>query len=223
MKVKYHSRFNKELNEPIKEYKEAINTYQIEDLANRTYSKQAYVYYNSGAMNHESYIENEKAFKRYKILPKCLVKVSDIDISTELLGEKISVPICIAPTAMHNLCHFRGEVETAIAANELDTIMCLSTMTSCSMGDVAKTLNKKWKQLYMLKDLNAAEKTIKMIESYGYTTIVLTVDAPSMGIRDLENKGKFDGPAQRLQSKNTKQVESGMGQFFGRTFNSVIF
>lgn len=217
----FHEKFSEELSKPIEHYSEAVNLFQIADLANRNYSKQAYAYYTTGSMNHESLEENDNAFRRYKILPKVLVDVSRVDTKVELLGEKIDMPICIAPTAMHKLAHFNGEIETAKAATELDTIICLSTMSSFSLTEVAKHAKHKWMQLYVQKNLSITEKTIKMIEKAGYTVLCVTVDAPVMGIRDVENMGKFDGPQGREKTNNTSKVESGLGQFFGKTFNSV--
>lgn len=221
MKQKVHRKYKDYFNKPITHYSEAVNLHQIEELANQKFSQQTYTYYTTGAMNGESYEENEHAFKRYKILPKVLVDVDGVDISTTILGEKISLPIIIAPTAMHNLAHFNGELETAKAANEMDTIICLSTMSSVSKSTIAKVAKHKWKQLYMPKDLKLAEKTIQSIEKDGYTVLVLTVDAPVMGIRDLENHGKFEGPDKRDSKTKTGTVESGLGQFFKRSFNSV--
>jgi isopentenyl diphosphate isomerase/L-lactate dehydrogenase-like FMN-dependent dehydrogenase len=221
MKQNFHEKYRDVLTRKIEHYSEAVNIYQIEDLANRNLSLQGYAYYSTGSLSHESLDENERAFKRYKILPRVLVDVSTFDTTTELLGEKIDMPICIAPTAMHKLAHFNGEIETAKAASELNTIICLSTMSNVSLSEVAQHATHKWMQLYVQKNLDITAKTIKMIEKAGYTALAVTVDAPVMGIRDVENFGKFEGPDKREETTHTHKVESGLGQFFSKTFNSV--
>jgi len=223
MKLEIHDKFKKILEKPIEHYDEAVNTHQIEDLANRKFSLNAYSYYTTGSLDNQSLLENIRAFQRYKILPRCLVDISGLDTSVELLGEKIDIPICIAPTAMHKLAHHNGEIATAQAATELNTLLCLSSICSYSLTEVAKHAKVKWMQFYVPKDLKVAEKQIKMIENAGYTALVVTIDTPTFGIRDFENLSRFDGPEGAIKKKSSAVVESGMGQFFTRTFNLVRF
>jgi (S)-2-hydroxy-acid oxidase len=229
MKLKIHEKHKDNIKLKISNYKEAVNIYQIEDLANQTFNTNTYSYYSSGSFNMQSMVENVTDFETIKLLPKILVDVSSVDPSTELLGEKISIPVCFAPTALHKLCHPNGEVETALAANEVESLLCLSSISSVSLTKVAPNAKRKWMQLYIMKDLKKTELFIKMVERSGYTALVVTVDAPAMGIRDIENIYKFKGPEKETSenhdatntSKGKKKVESGMGEFFSSTFNDV--
>lgn len=222
MKLKIQEKYSDSLNLKIDHFKDAINIYQMEDLANKKFNLQTYSYYTTGSLNHETLEDNEASFKKYKIITRVLVDASDVDTSVELLGEKIKFPICIAPTSFHKLAHFNGELETADAATDLDTIMCLSIMTSVDLKVVAKKLKHKWMQIYIKKDLALVKNQIKEIEDAGYSVLVVTVDAPIMGLREMDNWSKF---IQSELSKNTqfKSAESHFGQFFCSNYNPVCY
>ena len=224
MKLKVHEKHKEALEKRITNYDDAINIYQIEELANRMFNTNTYSYYATGSCNMQTLTDNEKDFERIKILPKVLVNCGNVDCSVELLGSKIDLPILFAPTALHKMAHFNGEVETAKASSEINTVLCLSSISSVSLTKVAPFANHKWMQLYVMKDLDKTERFIKMVEEHGFTTLVVTVDTPVMGIRDVENIQKFTDD--RVQTdptpKKGKKVESGIGNYFAQTFNNTL-
>src|SRR5204863_7023771 len=89
-----------------------------------------YDYYAGGAGDEWTLRENRAAFERFALRPRVLVDVSSIDPSTELLGERVAMPVLAAPTALRRMAHPDGEVETARGIRRFGTIMTLSTLAS---------------------------------------------------------------------------------------------
>jgi (S)-2-hydroxy-acid oxidase len=150
----------------------------------------------SGANDEISLSRNKSYFNKILMYPKILKDVSRTDLNTVILGRKISSPILIAPTALHKLAHPEGELATARAAKEADTIMILSTMSSVSMEKVAEANGdgERWLQLYVMKDEIQTIEILKLAEKSGYTGIMITVDAPVLGSRERDFQIKFKVP-----------------------------
>ncbi|KAI9363873.1 FMN-dependent dehydrogenase [Zopfochytrium polystomum] len=153
-------------------------------------------YYEAGADNEVTLKENVAAFDRYLLRPRVLRDVRKIDLTTTVLGEKLSMPICIAPSAMQCLAHPSGELATAAAAREANTLMTLSTYSTTAMEDViaippgsAATGGLFWFQLYVYENRKTSESIIRRAEAAGYKALVVTVDTPILGRRrnDLRN------------------------------------
>lgn len=91
---------------------------------------------------------------RLRLLPKCLQDVSNMDLSVNILGWPTSMPVGVAPTAYHKLAHSDGEVATARAAEKAGVIFTLSSLSSCSIEDIAEAapVGVKWLQLYIFND-----------------------------------------------------------------------
>ena len=114
-----------------------INISDFEKLAKEKLSQMAYDYYSSGANDEITLRENIEAYKRILLKYRVLIDVSKLDMSTEVLGQKISLPLIIAPTAFHKMAHTEGEVAVAKAATNAGTIMILSTLSNSSVEEVA--------------------------------------------------------------------------------------
>ena len=99
------------------QFETPINLNEFEILASTILEKQAYDYYRGGANDEITLHENTAAFQRIQLHPKVLVDVDTRDISTTVLGEKLSMPVLIAPTAFHRLASVDGEIATAQAAS----------------------------------------------------------------------------------------------------------
>ena len=117
---------------------EPINISDFEILAKEKLDKKAFDYYSSGADEEITLKENCNAFKRIFLKYRVLVDVSKRDLSTEILGHKISMPVIIAPTAFQKMANADGEVATAKAAGKAGTIMILSTLSNTSVEEVVK-------------------------------------------------------------------------------------
>ena len=107
--------------------REFVNVFDYEAAAREILPKIAYDYYRSGANDEITLHENHNAYERIKLKPRVLRDISKRDLTTTILGQTVSMPILVAPTAFHCMAHPEGEVATARAAGTTDTIMILST------------------------------------------------------------------------------------------------
>ncbi|XP_062008782.1 peroxisomal (S)-2-hydroxyacid oxidase GLO4-like isoform X3 [Rosa rugosa] len=174
---------------------EPVNVNEFQELAKQVLPKMYYDFYTGGAEDQFTLKENVEAFRRIILRPRVLVDVSRIDMSTTVLGYKISAPIMIAPTSMHQLAHPEGEVATARAAAASNTIMILSYSSTCTVEEVASSCNAvRFFQLYVFKRRDISAQIVQRAEKNGYKAIVLTVDAPRLGRREADIKNKMISP-----------------------------
>ncbi|KAM3747073.1 hypothetical protein ACB098_05G010600 [Castanea mollissima] len=177
---------------------EPVNVKEFQELAREALPKMYYDFYAGGAEDQYTLKENVEAFHRIMIRPRILVDVSRIDMSTTVLGYKISAPILIAPTALHKLAHPRGEVATARAAAACKTIMVLSFTSSCTVEEVASSCKAvRFFQLYVYKQREIAAVLVQRAERNGYKALVLTVDTPRFGRREADIKNKMVAPRRK--------------------------
>jgi 4-hydroxymandelate oxidase len=150
-----------------------------------------YDYFSSGAQDELTLKENCRAYERIKLHYRVLVDVSKRDLQTTVLGQNISMPLLIAPTAFQRLSHPDGEIATARAAGAAGTIMVLSTLSTSSIEEVlAAATGPIWYQLYVYRDREITKDLIQRAEAAGCSAIVMTVDLPVSGrrIRDVRNR-----------------------------------
>lgn len=169
----------------------------FEALARATIDPVAYDYIAGGSWDEVSLAENEAAWRRRRLRPRVLVDVSSVDPSTTLLGSGSGFPLAIAPMAVHGLAHPDGEVAVARAADAADVPFALSTMSSCSIEDVAAAApaGTRWMQLYVQRDLGLTRSLVERAAAAGYRAIVLTVDLPVLGYRERDLRSGFELPA----------------------------
>lgn len=166
-----------------------------EKAAKKKLSRMAYDYYRSGADQERTLKATEKAFRRYQIWYRVLVDVSERDLATTVLGIPVPAPILIAPTAYHCLAHPEGELATARAAAEAETLFVLSTLATTSIEDVAAAgAGPKWFQLYVHKDREFTRSLVERAERAGYRALLLTVDTPILGRRLRDERNGFALP-----------------------------
>lgn len=186
-----------------------VNISDFENLAKEKLTQMAYDYYSSGANDEITLRENIDAYKRIFLKYRVLVDVSSIDMSTEVLGQKISMPLMIAPTAFHKMAHAEGETAVAKAAGTAGTVMILSTLSNSDVEDVVKaSTGPVWFQLYVYKDREVTRDLVRRAEAAGCKAIVLTVDAPYLGLRERDVRNKFTLP-EGLSVKNLLPVQKG--------------
>lgn len=183
-----------------------ITISDFEVIAKEKLTQMAYDYYSSGANDEITLKENCDAYRKICLKYRVLVDVSNRDLSTEIFGSKISMPVMIAPTAFHRMAHDEGEVAVARAAGAAGTIMILSTLSNSAVEDVVKaSAGTVWFQLYVFKDREITKDLIKSAEAAGCKAIVLTVDAPLLGTRERDVKNKFNLP-EGITVKNLESV-----------------
>lgn len=170
---------------------------EFEPLARARLSPAAYAYYAGGAWNEVSLRENLAAWERYQLLPRVLRNVDPIDLQTTLLGQSVSVPFGIAPSALHGMAHPDGEIATARAAGAAGALVVVSTPASRTIEEVAAGApsTRRWFQLYVQPDMAVSRSLVRRAAAAGFEAIVLTVDLPILGYRDEVLRLAFDpGP-----------------------------
>lgn len=174
---------------------DCLNVFEYEARAKTSLAEMAYDYYAGGSWDEVTLRENCSDFSKLAIMPHMLVDLTELDMTTELFGDKVSMPIIIAPTAFHGLATSEGEVATARAANRSGTIMTLSTLANCSIEEVqAASPSPKWFQLYVYKDREVTRDLVQRAEASGYKALVLTVDSPILGRREKDVRNRFKLP-----------------------------
>ncbi|XP_011035452.1 PREDICTED: peroxisomal (S)-2-hydroxy-acid oxidase-like isoform X2 [Populus euphratica] len=185
------------------------NVMEYQEIARQKLPKMVYDYYASGAEDQWTLKENRNAFSRILFRPRVLIDVSKIDMSTTVLGFKISMPIMIAPSAMQKMAHPEGENATARAASAANTIMTLSSWATSSVEEVASTgPGVRFFQLYVLKERNVVAQLVRRAERAGFKAIALTVDTPRLGRREADIKNRFALPPY-LTLKNFEGLDLG--------------
>lgn len=174
-----------------------VNIAEYEKHAQSKLPKNAFDYYASGSNDMITLRENRAAFSRLRLMPKILVDVSTLSTETTVLGEKVSMPICIAPSAMQKMAHPEGEPATARAAHRGKQLMCLSSWSTTALEEVAKAApdGYRWFQLYVYKDRDITLDLIKRAERAGYKALAITVDTPQLGRREADVKNRFALPS----------------------------
>lgn len=171
------------------------NVSDYEELAKQKLPKMVYDFYAGGAEDQWTLKENKEAFSKILFRPRVLIDVSHIDMSTSILGYKISMPIMVAPTALHKLAHQEGEVASAQAAAAAGTIMTLSSWSSCSIEEVSSSApGLRFFQLSVFKDRDIVQQLVRRAENAGYKAIAVTVDAPRLGRREADVRNRFTLP-----------------------------
>ena len=154
-----------------------------------------YDFYASGANGEVTLRENRAAYERITLLPRVLVDVSARDLGTTVLGEPVSMPILIAPTALPGLAHPEGEVATTKAAGAAKTVMTLATCSTSSIEEaMAVATGPVWFQLYVFKDRAVTASLVQRAEAAGCKAIMLTVDVPMLGKRERDVRNRFTLP-----------------------------
>ena len=155
----------------------------------------AFDYYEGGALDEITLRENTDSWARLKLYYRVLAGVAPRDLRTTLLGQPVSMPIVIAPTAFHKLACPAGEIATARAAKAAGTLFILSSLSNTAMESVfAQAASPRWFQLYVYKDREITRALLRRAEAAGAEAIVLTVDAPGLGTRERDARNSFHLP-----------------------------
>jgi L-lactate dehydrogenase (cytochrome) len=199
-----------------------INVWDFEDVAKKKVTPEAWAYLMSGADDELAFRENHAAFHRVFLKPRVLVDVENIDMSTTVLGSKVSIPMYVTATALGRLYHEGGETTLAKGAKLAGVCQMCPTLASCTMDEMAAARQPgaaQWWQLYVNKDKNVTKEVVQKAERLGFKGLFITVDAPQLGRRerDMRNKAKMTAD---VQSKQKAKVS--MNQGTARAISSFI-
>lgn len=169
---------------------------EFEELAQSCMPAMALNYVAGGAADELTLKANCEQWKRIQLKPRVLVDVSRVDLSTTVLGQRMEMPILLAPTAFHRLCHDEGEMATVAGANQAGASLVLSTYATEAVETIATAATQPlWFQLYAQNNREVSRALLERAQQAGCKAICLTVDTPVLGARNRESRSQFQVPA----------------------------
>jgi len=166
---------------------------EVEDLrvlAQRRVPRMFYDYADSGSWTETTYRENTSRFQRIKLRQRVAVNMEGRSLRTTMAGQEVAMPVALAPTGLTGMQHPDGEILAARAAERFGVPFTLSTMSICSIEDVAAHTTKPfWFQLYVMRDRGFIERLIERAKAAKCSALMLTLDLQILGQRhkDLKN------------------------------------
>jgi L-lactate dehydrogenase (cytochrome) len=173
-------------------------------LAERNLPRQFFDYIDGGAYEERTMRDNVAAFERIHLRQRVLRDVSSRDTSTQIFGEKWTIPVGLAPVGLAGMFAKRAEVQAAQAAEKFGVPFTLSTVGICSLEEVkAATTKPFWFQLYMMRDRGFVKSLLERVASVGCSALVVTIDLAVVGARYRDVRNGMAAPlsvAKRLAS-----------------------
>lgn len=170
----------------------------IEDLrviAKRRVPRMFYDYADSGSWTESTYRSNETAFQKIKFRQRVAVNMENRSLENTMIGENVTMPVALAPTGLTGMQHADGEILAARAAEKFGVPFTLSTMSICSIEDVAEHTSRPfWFQLYVMKDKGFVERLINRAKAAKCSALVITLDLQILGQRHKDIKNGLSSP-----------------------------
>ena len=152
-------------------------------------------YIDGGAYREQTLKRNESDLADIALKQQVLRNMSALDLSTSVFGEKLALPIALAPVGLTGMYARRGEVQAAKAAANKGIPFTMSTVSVCPIEEVAPAIDRPmWFQLYVLRDRGFMKNVLERAKSAGVTTLVFTVDMPVPGARYRDKHSGMSGP-----------------------------
>jgi len=168
-----------------------VNVRDFESAARDRLDPVLYDYFASGAQDEVTVAANEAAFRRRALVPRILRGCGPPRLETTVLGQAMSMPLLIAPTAFHRLACPEGEVAAATAAADAGVTMVAAMLSTVSIEEIAATGADLWFQLYIQPDLAFTESLVRRAEAAGCRALVVTVDSPTLGRNERGDRNDF--------------------------------
>ncbi|HWP57873.1 MAG TPA: alpha-hydroxy acid oxidase [Candidatus Acidoferrales bacterium] len=191
-----------------------INLFEFEAVAKERLAKPEYDYIAGGATDEISVARNRRAYESWAFRPRVLRDVSTLDLSTTVLGTKVSFPVLLAPCGGHKRAHPEGELATYRAAARCGTILAVSANSNTSFEELSKAATGHlWLQLYPFRDRELTKSWLRRGEDAGYEAICVTLDSqwPPKRERNIRNNYR------RTRGANYPAIDSSEAPRAGRT------
>jgi L-lactate dehydrogenase (cytochrome) len=203
----------------------------IEDLrvlAKRRVPRMFYDYADSGAWTESTYRANETDFQRIHLRQRVGIDFSNRTLASTMVGQPVSMPLALAPVGLTGMQHADGEILAARAAAAAGVPFTLSTMSICSIEDVAENTDKPfWFQLYVMKDRDFNDRLIGRAKAAGCSALVLTLDLQILGQRHKDIKNGLTAPP-KMTLANIADIATKPRWWMGilgtkrRTFRNIV-
>jgi L-lactate dehydrogenase (cytochrome) len=184
----------------------------IEDLrvlARKRVPRMFYDYADSGSWTESTYRANESDFQRIRLRQRVAVNMENRSTRSTMIGQPVAMPVAIAPTGLTGMQHADGEILGARAAKKFGIPFTLSTMSICSIEDIAQATGGHpfWFQLYVMKDRGFIERLIDRAKAAGCSALVITLDLQILGQRHKDLKNGLSAPP-KLTLRNLINIAS---------------
>ncbi|HUR42672.1 MAG TPA: alpha-hydroxy acid oxidase [Aestuariivirga sp.] len=167
----------------------------LQALAKRRVPRMFYDYADSGAYTEGTYRANEADFTKIKLRQRVAVDISNRSLAGEMIGQPVAMPVALSPTGITGMQHADGEILAARAALKEGVPFTLSTMSVCSIEDVAEATGKPfWFQLYVMRDRSFTEKLIDRAKAANCSALVLTLDLQIIAQRHKDIRNALSTP-----------------------------
>ena len=167
----------------------------LRQLARKRVPRMFYDYADSGSWTESTYRANESDFQQIKLRQRVAVNMENRSLATTMVGQQVKMPIAIAPVGLTGMQHADGEIHAARAAEKFGIPFTLSTMSICSIEDIAShTKAPFWFQLYMMRDRDAMVRMIERARAARCSALVLTLDLQVIGQRHKDLKNGLTAP-----------------------------
>jgi 4-hydroxymandelate oxidase len=171
-----------------------------------------------GAQTESTTRANLEAFERVRLLPRILRGNAERDLSVEVFGRPLSLPVMVSPTGFHKLAHPEGEAAMARGVAEAGTVLMLALASTMTLEDVAKAAREAapdptlWFQIYLQPDQDFTASLIRRAESAGYHALVITCDSPVFGLRERDHRNGFRDLPPGLACENMREAADHPGR-----------
>ncbi len=170
----------------------------IEDLhqvAEKRVPRMFFDYADSGSWTESTYRDNESEFQKIKFRQRVAIDMSNRTTATKMIGQDVSMPLALAPVGSCGMQRADGEILAARAAEKFGVPFTLSTMSVCSIEDVAENVNKPfWFQLYVMREHEFMYNLIDRAKAAGCSALVVTLDLQVLGQRHKDIKNGLSTP-----------------------------
>jgi L-lactate dehydrogenase (cytochrome) len=174
----------------------AASVHDYREMARRRLPHFLFEYIDGGSYAEVTMRRNVVDLEHIALRQRVLIDVSEIDLSTELFGRKVSMPVALAPIGLAGMNARRGEVQAARAAEKAGIPFCLSTVSVCPLSEVAAGVAKPfWFQLYMIRDRGFMRELLAQARAMNCDALVFTVDMPVPGSRYRDYRSGLAGSA----------------------------
>jgi lactate oxidase len=189
-----------------------VNLLDLEVEAQKILPPGGYGYISGGSGANWTRRENMAAFERVNIEPQALRGVTKVDLTTEILGSKLSFPVFIPPMGSHGLAHVDKEAATSRGAAAVGTLMTTSTMSNLSMEEIAShNPGPKWFQIYVPTDRGYTRELLQRAKAAGYTAIAPTCDNTWAYPREENIRNRFRPPSTLGRGNLPRGVDPAVG------------
>ena len=167
----------------------------LKRLHKRRAPKMFYDYAESGSWTEQTFRENTTDFDQIRLRQRVAVDMSDRNTKSQMIGQDVAMPVALAPVGLTGMQCADGEIKAAKAAEKFGVPFTLSTMSICSIEDVAaNTKNPFWFQLYVMRDEEFVDNIIARAKNAGCSALVLTLDLQILGQRHKDLKNGLTAP-----------------------------